>query len=304
MVEPMPRGRVIVVGGSGALGSLLLTEARAAARPAVGTCLHHPGPGLVRFDCLNGRLADLGAPGPGDCVYLLSAMTAPDQVCDHPDEAKNLNVTAILRLADEALAGGARVVFVSTEYVFDGETGGYAEDATPNPTTLYGRFKVEAETRLLRAGGNLCILRTGLTVSPRAADACAVARTHASLLKPGARMAHDNVFSLTDAGDVARALLMLADAPVTGIVHCVASPEVSRTQLADWIIADSRHGGRMGYATVSWADIAFREPRPRRSFMVSRRLGPDLGLQPIAPRLAVRRKVALLDDAIDREAAS
>ena len=66
---------------------------------------------------------------------------------------------AIARLCEQR---GARLVFVSTEYVFDGKQGYYREDETPSPTTHYGRTKLEAERSVMELASRWSILRTSI----------------------------------------------------------------------------------------------------------------------------------------------
>ncbi|EME70539.1 NAD-dependent epimerase/dehydratase [Paramagnetospirillum caucaseum] len=291
----MTQGRIIIVGATGSIGRPLHALARAARRTVVATS-RAGGAGLRSFDMVEGRLADLVPNlGAGDCAYVLGAMTSPDVVSRDPTAARGVNVTAAIRLHEEALAARARVVFVSSEMVFDGETGGYTEDDATTPTTEYGRQKVEVERHLLERPGNWLILRTGATVCPGVDDNCVVSKTYRTLLSGQARMASDNLLSVTAVGDTARLLLELADHPVTGILHGVANPPVTRAELAGWIAEDSVFGGQMMYEVARFADIPFAEKRPRKSWLRNSRIRSLLGMDFTAPRDAVRDKVKILD---------
>jgi len=151
------------------------------------------------------------------------------------------------------------------------------------------------ENRLLASGGDVCVVRTGALVGEREDDNCIVAKTYETLLKPHARMAEDNVYSVTSLADVVEALLLVSVATKHHIYHGVASPEVSRTELAQLIIQASRFGVQMGYAPCAFSDIAYPEPRGRNTWMKNTRIGPEFGYTFKPSHDAVREKVALLD---------
>lgn len=79
----------------------------------------------------------------------------------YPDLTRRINVDGAVNVADAAREVGARVLFFSTEQVFNGneEPGPYAETDTPVPNTMYGRTKLEAEQRLRDVLAELWILR-------------------------------------------------------------------------------------------------------------------------------------------------
>lgn len=293
--------RLIVVGGSGLIGGALRKVAAAAGRDVIGTGNSRAGAGLLQFDMrqapLRSVVPDLG---PNDVVYLLAAYIAPAWIFANPEAARELNLHASRRLADEALAAGARLVFMSTDLVFDGETGGYTETATPRPLNLYGRLKVEMEQHVLPKGG--IVARTGWNVAWVKGVHCAVAQCYDALLKPGARMAGDNLISISDVEDTARGLLALArSGPLQhNIYHLVSSPGVGRADLAATIKATSRYGAAMAYQVIKFAELPYTEPRPVRSFLASERQA-ELGVSFAPPDPVIRKKVALLDTWRDAE---
>jgi dTDP-4-dehydrorhamnose reductase len=261
--------------------------------------------GLVSFDVLQNELPDVVPDlGSGDCVYLAFGLTNLNWVHAHPHESRMVNVEATMRVADRALDRGARVVFISSEQVFDGSQGGYDEASTPNPLTEYGRQKAEVENRLVDRGGrdgDWIIVRTGATVTDRFGENCAAEKTYTTLLSAGARMASDNIISLTPARSTISALLALAERGERGIYHFVAAPPVSRIVLAQWILADSRLAQRMTYTETTYATIPFPEPRPLRSYMIASTTCRRLGIDFPSAREAVRHKVSLLDSRFESE---
>ena len=79
-----------------------------------------------------------------------------------PERARAVNVDGTAEVVRLCRQMGARLVFVSTEYVFDGQRGPYREDNTPIPTTQYGRTKMEAEQEVVALGDKGCVVRTSI----------------------------------------------------------------------------------------------------------------------------------------------
>ena len=97
-----------------------------------------------------------------EVVVHLAAMADVGKAEREPARATAINVSAtstIVRLSD---AHRARLVFISTEYVFDGQRGYYRETETPNPTTHYGQTKWEAEQEVAKLAARSSILRTSI----------------------------------------------------------------------------------------------------------------------------------------------
>ena len=90
--------------------------------------------------------------GNGDVVINAAAYTAVDDAESHEDDAHAINAVGAGLVAAAAARSGARVVQISTDYVFDGTaTAPYAEGAPRHPVSAYGRTKAEGEVRVLAA---------------------------------------------------------------------------------------------------------------------------------------------------------
>ena len=101
-----------------------------------------------------------------DVVVNTAAMTNVD-ACEREQAAcRQLNTEAVRTLAHACAQSGAQLIQLSTDFVFDGAQGPYAETDAVNPLSVYGRSKLDAETLLHDAGRTLglhwCALRTVL----------------------------------------------------------------------------------------------------------------------------------------------
>ena len=218
--------RVLIVGGSGFLGTELVRRATAAGWETAATyCSSRPGaaPGVTWH-----RL-DLRDPARVDEVM---TEVSPDAVVNTTSGLADWAVTAdgSVRVAMAAARYGCRLVHVSSDAVFSGSRISYDESCLPDPVTPYGAAKAAAETavRLL-------------------VPAAAVARTSLIIGYGGSaheRMVHDLVAGARDGvlftdvvrcpvqvGDLAAALLELAGSARSGMFHLAGPDALSRHEL-------------------------------------------------------------------------
>jgi dTDP-4-dehydrorhamnose reductase len=91
-----------------------------------------------------------------------AAVSAPDTCENKPQEAWDINCTGTQNMLDAAAAIGSRFIFISTDLVFDGQKGNYAETDPVKPINQYARTKVEAERLCLNKKENSLIVRITL----------------------------------------------------------------------------------------------------------------------------------------------
>ncbi|MBR6431475.1 MAG: dTDP-4-dehydrorhamnose reductase [Muribaculaceae bacterium] len=151
-----------------------------------------------------------------------AAYTAVDAAEDNEPLAARLNASAVGMLARAAKRHGARMIHVSTDYVFDGKGCiPYTEEMPTNPQSAYGRTKLAGEHELLDTlGEDAIILRTAWLYSPYGKN---FVKTMLDLgqSKPALKVVFDQVGSPTCARDLARAIVtvMCAEKWHGGIYH-------------------------------------------------------------------------------------
>ena len=136
--------RTLVIGASGQVGGAIVERLTERGDHVVGTHHGQPRPGTRSLD-LTGAIATeqcIAALEP-DWVVCPAALTAVDYCESHPEEAMAANRDAPAAAARVAAKRGAGFVYFSTEYVFDGEAGPYAEDDPVNPQSIYALSKLE-----------------------------------------------------------------------------------------------------------------------------------------------------------------
>jgi len=159
--------RVLVIGASGQVGGAITARLVERSHQVVGT--HHgvPQPDTRSLDVVDTaateRLIDEIAP---DWVLCPAGLTHVDYCEDHQDEAMRVNRDAPGAAARAAAKRGAGFVYFSTEYVFDGFAGPYAEDDPVNPQSVYALSKLEGERRAIEENPRTIVIRSTVVYGP------------------------------------------------------------------------------------------------------------------------------------------
>ena len=160
--------RVLVVGASGFIGRYLVERLGSDPGLEVHCTFRSRPPGNDRNHWYRLELTDgveleklFGLLQP-EVVIHLAALADVGTAEREPERAAAVNVAATSAIARLSGSYGARLVFVSTEYVFDGQRGPYREDAAPSPATQYGRTKRDAEREVAILSSRWSILRTSI----------------------------------------------------------------------------------------------------------------------------------------------
>ena len=201
--------KVLVVGGLGQLGRALTASA-----PSDAVVVSHDRDTLDITD--RAALDALVVAERPDLIFNAAAYTAVDQAEAEEDAAYAINAAAVGYLAEAADRVGARLVQVSTDFVFDGAAGTpYVPGASPNPLNAYGRTKLAGEQA---AGATALIVRTAWVYAPTGRN---FVRTMLRLLaeRPEVRVVADQIGTPTWAPGLAAAIWALAARDADGLHH-------------------------------------------------------------------------------------
>jgi dTDP-4-dehydrorhamnose reductase len=285
--------RILVIGGAGQLGGALVRRAEdrgdavvathLARRPAVRTALAEP------LDVRNAaQLAALLAQHRPEVIVDTAAIHNVDYCETHAEEAMGVNARATEGLARMAAAIGARFVFVSTDFVFDGQGHPpYGEADPPHPQSVYARSKLEGERAALAASPRHLVVRPSVIYSwqarARRADSSGgkglnFATWLVEEVRAGreVRIVDDQVASPTLADDLAGAILALVDAGEAGLFHTAGGTAIDRYAFSTKLVA--RLGLDVGRVhPVKTAQLSQKAPRPTNSALRSDRLTERTG---------------------------
>ena len=157
-------GGILVVGGDGMIGRGLVEALRAAGHDVRRTG-RRGGAGVLHLD-LAADNASWTVPVGVDVAYLCAAVTASAECLDKPVRSRAVNVEGTIRIGRKLVDAGCRVIFVSTNMVFDGARAFEAATVPPAPRTAYGSMKAEAERGLLALNADVCVVRFSKVLGP------------------------------------------------------------------------------------------------------------------------------------------
>jgi len=213
-----------------------------------------------------------------------AAYTAVDRAESEPERAFAVNATGPRNLARAARALGARIVHVSTDYVFSGtRQGPYPEDAHANPVNLYGRSKAEGEDRVREECPEHFVVRTAWVHAPHGRNFVGMVLEHLRRRKE-MRVVKDQWGSPTYAADLAEVLLGLVTGDVPfGVYHYTNQGSCTRYEEALEIRRGALDRGLISSSVavegVASADFPAAARRPARVVLSLERIRGALRLR-------------------------
>lgn len=262
--------RVAITGAGGGLGRALLRRLGDDVRAFTHGDLAVEDPSAVD--------AALAAAKP-ETVLHLGAMTSVDGCELDPDRAFLVNALGTRNVADATRRGGALLVMLSTDYVFDGAKGEpYHEFDEPRPPSVYGASKLQAEREVRALCPDHLIVRTSWVFGAGDDFVTRSVRKLADGEEVGGIV--DQVGSPTYVEHLAERLLEVVRLPARGVVH-LSGPEA--TTWHDVLTRARDLGGLPGSVTEQkMGDLDRPAPRPANSALTSLVL-PGYGIAPLPP---------------------
>ncbi|MEW6715908.1 MAG: SDR family oxidoreductase [Chloroflexota bacterium] len=285
--------QILITGASGLLGLNLALEA-AKKHTVFGVAHSH----YLKSKAFTALREDLLKPGAMDNILdqvkpdwvIHCAALANLEVCEkNPDLARQLNTELPRNLAEKCRKGGARLVHISTDAVFDGQKGQYTEEDHPKPLSVYARTKLAGEHAVATENPEAIIARVnfyGWSLSGQRS----LAEWFLNNLRHGSHIKGftDVIFSPLLANDLARLLLKMLKTKLSGLYHVVSSDCLSKY---DFGVALARQFGLdetlIEPSSVATAGMkASRSPNLSLSVM---KLAKALGEAPPRVSLGIKR---------------
>ena len=267
--------RILVTGASGNLGGYLL-------QTLAGTSEHVTAWSGVRTGQLFGMTLQSVPLTDRDTLVQAFRVVRPELVLHgaalssmaecarDPERAHAVNTASTALLAELAAETKARLLYVSTDLVFDGANGDYREEDTPAPLSVYGRSKQAGEQAVL-ATPMAVVARVSLLFGPSVVGRPAFFDDQLRRLRSGERLICFADEWRTPLGllDAARALVALARSDFTGLLHLGGPERLSRLEMAQRLAAYLGADPQLLVETSRTA--AEGEPRPRDTSLNSSR---------------------------------
>lgn len=226
-----------------------------------------------------------------DVLIHLAAMTDVDGCERDPDAAFRVNRDGAAHMAEACASCGAAMVFLSTDYVFDGRMGPYTESDLPNPVNVYGRSKLEGERAAADRTDRLAVVRISVPFGRRITGS-----QHNFISRMDERLAAgEPVRAVTDQrttpawlDELTELLWEVALRDTRGVIHYGTSDRLSRYEMAlELCRARGYDEGLVRPALTP--DLGLPAPRPRESGFVAERAAAFLLRPPIPFGEAIRR---------------
>ena len=282
--------KILVTGSNGLLGQKLTDLAGADDGIALvatsrGANRHPVRHGYTYFnlDILDGdRLRTVISEQRPDVIINTAAMTNVDACEDDPEGCRKLNIDAVGNLVALCEALDIHLIHLSTDFIFDGKAGPYAEDCRPNPLSLYGQSKLNAEEIIQRASCKWTILRT-ILVYGVVTD---MSRSNIVLWAKGALEAGQPLSVVNDqwrmptlAEDLAQACILAATKEAGGVFHISGKDMLAIHELVT-AVADFWKLDKSLIHEVSSDTLSQAAPRPARTGFILDKANRELGYAP------------------------
>lgn len=289
----------MVIGGTGLVGNALLRAWTAQGAQVSAATYHcHASGGFLQLDMQNETQVRSLLAEKGPAVVAVPAANPYVDYCElHPGETRRVNVDGTLNVARACREIGARMIFFSSDYVFDGVKSSYREEDAPCPINEYGRQKAETERGVLACDPRNLVIRTsgayGWQWEPK--NFVLQVRKNLSEGRP-MRVAEGLRYNPTYVENLAEITTALVAAGAGGIFHVVGAEEIARADFAE------RAARAFGLdasliRTVPAAEFQSPAARPKQSSLITdkvQRLLPNRPLLGVEPGL--RRMLAMETD--------
>ncbi|MEN3038091.1 MAG: dTDP-4-dehydrorhamnose reductase [Candidatus Kryptonium sp.] len=216
-----------------------------------------------------------------DVIINTAAYTNVDGCEQNRELAWKVNVEGVRNLVHSARRVDAKLIHISTDYIFDGKNGPYAEDAIPNPINYYGRTKLASENEIKIGGIRFAILRTNVLYGVGKNVKSNFALWLYQKLSNGEKIkvVTDQVGNPTYVDDLAFAILKVTEFDKEGIYNVGGRDFVDRYTFAIKL-AEIFEFDKELITPVKTSELNQIAPRPLRSGLITLKAESELGLKP------------------------
>ncbi|MEZ5008973.1 MAG: SDR family oxidoreductase [Chitinophagales bacterium] len=228
---------VLIIGASGLVGGNCMNYFTAKSDWKIaGTYFSYEAKNTLFFDTLdlnNPKNFDIESFQP-DVILHCGALTHVDYCEDHVEESYQKTVQSTKNIIELCKKYNSKMVFISTDYIFDGKNGPYLEDAATNALSVYGQHKLDAENLVRENISDHLILRITNVYGDEERGKNFIARVVEQIVegkKLTLKVPNDQYATPINAHDIARSLFLLLSDDKTGIYNIASTDFMSRVQL-------------------------------------------------------------------------
>ena len=217
-----------------------------------------------------------------DCIIHTAAMTNVDECELNPEQCHLNNIKATSYIVEACKNYNPHLIYISTDFVFDGEAGPYTEEDIPNPLSIYAKSKLEAEKIISESGHPFSILRTmivyGITDDVQRSNIILWTKNSLEQGKD-IRVINDQFRGPTLAEDLAIACYEAATRRATGIYHVSGREVIAIIDIA-YKVADYFGLDKKYIHPVSTAELNQPAKRPLKTGFIISKAERDLDYHP------------------------
>jgi dTDP-4-dehydrorhamnose reductase len=225
-----------------------------------------------------------------DVVVHAGAMSKPDE-CEHDQmKAYLVNVEGTVQLLINSQDIKSFFIFLSTDFVFDGDRGMYQEDDVPGPVNYYGRTKLEAEEAVKEYEHNWAIVRTVLVFGKNRSGNKNFLEIIRERLEKAEdyNVVDDQVRTPTYVEDLAKGIVSIIEKKATGIFHLSGKDILTPYQMAIGA-ADHLHLDSSVLKKVTAASFTQPARRPLKTGLMIDKAKKELGYEPLSFEEGLRK---------------
>ncbi|MEX8546839.1 MAG: NAD(P)-dependent oxidoreductase [Mucilaginibacter sp.] len=268
--------KVLIIGASGLVGSNLYQVFGQNNKDGInlGTHLSYSTNYSVYFDPLKEVPIEISKEK-WDVIIHTGALTNVDQCETEQDLSYQLTVASTQMLLLLAKNNNSKFVYLSTDYVFDGENGPYAETDKVEPLNVYGKHKLESEEIVSTYPDHL-ILRITNVYGDEIRNKNFIARILDAVKQKDfveIKAPVDQLATPVNAADVAKAIYLLVQDNKTGIYHLASTDYLSRVQLLQRI--NAYHANKVKIIPVKTASLNQAALRPLRGGLIAAKFASE-----------------------------
>ena len=265
--------KILVIGASGLVGSHCMRYLKEKEISVIGTHRNFEQIDTYYFDPLNKNCFDflnINHFSP-DIIIHCGALTHVDYCEDHQNDSFNQTVESTRRIVDYCTQNRIKLVYISTDYVFDGINGPYFESAEVNPINVYGKHKLAAEELVKKLEKYLIVRITN--VYGEEARSKNFISSLVSLIKSNEerilKLPFDQYATPTYAGDIAKMIYMLLSENKEGLYNLSSTDYYNRYQLAKKIKSYFGSQNQLKLEPISTSNLKQKANRPLNGGLVN-----------------------------------
>lgn len=289
---------ILITGANGLLGQYLVRDLSNSGYKITATgrgnnrLPEYPGVDYISLDITDKTavLETVGKNQPKLIVHA-AAMTQPDACELNKEQCWDTNVNATTYLTEAAEKTGSAILYVSTDFVFDGKEGPYKEEDNTAPVNYYGESKLAAEEIIKQSGTRWAIVRTvlvyGNILSGTRSNVVTWVKDNLEQRK-NIKVVDDQIRTPTFVEDLSKGIMLIIKNDAEGIYHIsgkeVLTPYQMALQVADYFSLDKSLMEKVNAAT-------FSQPaqRPLKTGFVITKAEKELGFAPLSFMEGIRK---------------